>query len=136
MKFYKEVKVYYHDTDAYSIAWHGNYLKWYEEARCDMCEELGLSLNKIAKEEGIIFPLVNVNLRYKIPAKLYDELVIETSLKEFSKTKMVFEQIIKEKNSQNICNIAEITAVAVDNNGKLIKKLPKYIIEAFEKAIV
>ena len=135
MKFYKEVKVYYHDTDAYNIAWHGNYLKWYEEARCEMCEELGLPLDKIAKEEGVIFPLVNVNLRYKTPAKLYDELVIETSLKEFSRAKMVFEQIIKEKISQNICNIAEITAVAVDTNGRLIRKLPQYIIDAFEKAM-
>lgn len=135
MKFYKEVQVFHHDTDAYKIVWHGNYLKWYEEARCEMCEKLGLPLNKVEKEEGIIFPLVNVNLRYKNPAKLYDSLVIETSLKEFSRTKMVFEQIIKEKTSQNICNIAEITAVAVDTNGKLIRKLPQFIIEAFEKSM-
>ena len=135
MKFYKEVKVFYHDTDAYGITWHGNYLKWYEEARCEMCEQLGLSLDKIAKEEGVIFPLVNVNLRYKTPAKLYDEIIIETSLKEFSRTKMVFEQIIKEKKSQTVCNIAEITAVAVDTEGKLIRKLPQYIIDAFEKAM-
>ena len=135
MKFYKEVQVFHHDTDAYKIVWHGNYLKWYEEARCEMCEKLGLPLNKVEKEEGIIFPLVNVNLRYKNPAKLYDSLVIETSLKEFSRTKLVFEQIIKEKTSQNICNIAEITAVAVDTNGKLIRKLPQFIIEAFEKSM-
>ena len=135
MKFYKEVQVFHHDTDAYKIVWHGNYLKWYEEARCEMCEKLGLPLNKVEKEEGIIFPLVNVNLRYKNPAKLYDSLVIETSLKEFSRTKLVFEQIIKEKTSQNICNIAEITAVAVDTNGKLIRKLPQFIIEAFENSM-
>ena len=135
MKFYREVKVYYHDTDAYNITWHGNYLKWYEEARCEMCEALGLHLDKIAKDEGIVFPLVNVNLRYKTPAKLYDELIIETSIKEFSRTKIVFEQTIKEKNSLNICNAAEITAVAVDTNGKLIRKLPEYIFNAFNKAI-
>ena len=134
MKFYKEVKVYYHDTDAYGITWHGNYLKWYEEARCEMCEQLGLPLNIIAVKDGIVFPLVNVNLRYKTPAKLYDELIIETTVKEFSRAKLVFEQIIKEKESQTICNMAEITAVAVDMNGKLIRKLPLYVIEAFEKA--
>ncbi|MBQ7450246.1 acyl-CoA thioesterase [bacterium] len=134
MKFYKEVKVYYHDTDAYGITWHGNYLKWYEEARCEMCEQLGLPLNIIAEKDGIVFPLVNVNLRYKTPAKLYDELIIETTVKEFSRAKLVFEQIIKEKESQTICNMAEITAVAVDMNGKLIRKLPLYVIEAFEKA--
>ena len=134
MKFYKEVKVYYHDTDAYNITWHGNYLKWYEEARCEMCEQLGLPLNVIAEKEKILFPLVNVNLQYKTPAKLYDELVIETTLKEFSRVKIVFEQVIKEKTTQNICNMAEITAVAVDTDGKLIRKLPQYVIDAFNKA--
>lgn len=136
MKFYKEVKVYYHDTDAYNVTWHGNYLKWYEEARCEMCDKLGLHLDKIAKEEGVLFPIVNINLRYKYPAKLYDELVVETSVKEFSRAKIVFEQIIKEKKTQNICNIAEITAVSVDSEGKFVRKLPQYIIDAFEKALV
>ena len=132
MKFYKEVQVFHHDTDAYKIVWHGNYLKWYEEARCEMCEKLGLPLNKVEKEEGIIFPLVNVNLRYKNPAKLYDSLVIETSLKEFSRTKLVFEQIIKEKTSQNICNIAEITAVAVDTKEHFAEKFEDRMAEVDE----
>ena len=135
MKFYKEVKVYYHDTDSYNITWHGNYLKWYEQARCDMCDELGLPLDELAKDFGIVFPIVNINLRYKAPAKLFDELIIETSLKEFTRAKMIFEQVIKEKTTQNVCNIAEITAVAVDMNGKLIKKMPEKIVSAFQNAL-
>ncbi len=135
MKFYKEVKVYYHDTDAYNITWHGNYLKWYEEARCDMCDKLGLPLDKIAKEDGVVFPIVNINLRYKFPAKLYANLVVETSLKEFTRTKMVFEQIITEKETGNVCNIAEVTAVATDLEGRLIRKLPQKIIDAFEEVL-
>ena len=135
MIFYKEIKVYYHDTDSYGIVWHGNYLKWYEEARCEMCNELGLPLDKIEKEDGVVFPIVNANLRYKNPAKLYDNLVIETTLKEFTRAKMVFEQIIKEKTTGNICNIAEITAVAVDMQGRLIRRLPEKITNAFDKAM-
>lgn len=135
MKFYKEVKVYYHDTDAYNITWHGNYLKWYEQARCEMCEEIGLPLDKLANEDGIIFPIVNINMRYKAPAKLFDTLVIETTLKEYTRAKMVFEQIIKEKTTGTICNIAEITAVTVDMDGKLIKHIPEKITTAFQKVL-
>ena len=40
MKFYKEIKVYYHDTDAYNITWHGNYLKWYEHRKNEVCTRL------------------------------------------------------------------------------------------------
>ena len=135
MKFYKEIKVYYHDTDAYNITWHGNYLKWYEQARCEMCEELGLPLDKLSDEDGIIFPIVNINLRYKAPAKLFETIVIETELKEFTRAKMVFEQVAKEKTTGSVCNVAEITAVAVDMEGKLIRRLPQKVIDAFEKAL-
>ena len=135
MKFYKEVKVYYQDTDSYGITWHGNYIKWYEQARCDMCDELGLPLDKLSKEDGIVFPIVNVNMQYKSPAKLYDNLIVETSLKEFSRVKMIFSQVIKQKETDTICNIAEITAVATDMNGKLVRRMPQKIIDAFEKAM-
>ena len=135
MKFYKEVKVYYHDTDAYNITWHGNYLKWYEEARCDMCDQLGLPLDKLANEDKVIFPIVNINIRYKSPTKLYDNLVIETELKEFTRAKMVFEQTVIEKQSGKVCNQAEITAVSTDLDGRLIRHLPQKVIDAFERAM-
>ncbi len=135
MKFYKEVKVYYHDTDSYNIVWHGNYLKWYEEARCDLCDKLGFPLDELAAKENIIFPIVNINLKYKAPALLYDDLVIETEIKEFSKIKIIFEQIIKKKETGVICNIAEITAVATDLKGNLKRNVPDDLRAAFEAAI-
>ena len=135
MKFYKDVKVYYHDTDSYNIVWHGNYLRWYEEARCDLCDKLGFPLDKLAEEEGIIFPIININLRYKSAAQLYDDLIVETSVKEFSRAKIIFEQIIKDKKDETVYNIAEITAVATDLNGKLIRHVPDNIRSAFESII-
>ena len=135
MKFLKEVKVYYQDTDSYGIVWHGNYLKWYEQARCDVCDELGFPLDKLAADSGVIFPIVNINLRYKSAAKLYDDLIIETEIKEFTRAKIVFEQIIKNKEDETVYNVAEITAVATDLNGKLIRHLPEDLRTAFEKAM-
>ena len=135
MKFLKEVKVYYHDTDSYGIVWHGNYLKWYEQARCDLCDELGFPLDKLAENSGIIFPIININLRYKSAAKLYDNLIIETEIKEFTRAKIVFEQIMKNKENETVYNIAEITAVATDLNGKLIRHMPEDLRAAFEKAM-
>ena len=34
-------KIYYADTDAYGVVWHGAYLRWLEKGRCDFSEELG-----------------------------------------------------------------------------------------------
>ena len=45
------------------------------------------------------------------------------------------EQIIKNKENETVYNIAEITAVATDLNGKLIRHMPEDLRAAFEKAM-
>ena len=72
-------KVYYADTDAYGVVWHGSYLRWMEKGRVDFCEDLGLNLVTL-QEQDIALPVTNMNVRYKSSAKLNDTVVIETSL--------------------------------------------------------
>ena len=66
-------KVYYSDTDAYGVVWHGSYLRWMEMGRINLCEEAGYSLSKLY-DEDITLPVVEINIRYKFPAKLEDYL--------------------------------------------------------------
>jgi len=44
MKHIFEQQVFYSDTDAYGVVWHGSYLRWLEMGRVCFCEQLGLSL--------------------------------------------------------------------------------------------
>ncbi len=37
-------RVYYADTDAYGVVWHGTYLRWMEMGRVELCDKLGLDL--------------------------------------------------------------------------------------------
>ena len=66
---------------------------------------------------------------------IMSEKDIETEIKEFSKIKIIFEQIIKKKETGVICNIAEITAVATDLKGNLKRNVPDDLRAAFEAAI-
>ena len=44
MKNTFETRVYYSDTDAYGVVWHGAYLRWLEKGRVDLCNDLGIDL--------------------------------------------------------------------------------------------
>ena len=46
-------KVFYHETDPMGIAHHSNYIRWYEEARIDYMEQMGLGYDKM-EEQGMI----------------------------------------------------------------------------------
>ena len=134
MKHYFEQKVYYGDTDAYGVVWHGAYLRWMEAGRVDLAEKMGLSLVKLQKE-NIALPVTNINIRYKSSAKLNETVVIETCVKKITPLSFTFYQVVKEKNSERICTQAEVDVVAVTNEGKLYRCLPQELNKALTEAM-
>lgn len=134
MKHQQEVRVYYHDTDSYGVVWHGSYVRWLEEGRVELCEILGLKLDDL-QEQGITFPVVDMHIRYKLSALMNDKLVIETSILELKPMSVTFSHIIKNKETQKVNLTAETTVVAIDKTGKLIKRLPENIYNAFKLAL-
>lgn len=128
-----EQKVYYSDTDAYGVVWHGSYLRWLEMGRIELCEQMGHNLIDL-QSQNIALPVVNLNVRYKSSAKLNDEMIIETSIQKFNPLSVTFEQKIINKNTGKIFVEALIDVVAIDNSGKLYRKMPAILIDAFKKA--
>lgn len=72
------VRVYYEDTDLSGIVYHANYLRWFERARSDMLRLLGID-QRAAHEAGEgTYAVVDIAMRFALPAKLDDAIVIET----------------------------------------------------------
>ena len=135
MKNILEQKVYYSDTDAYGVVWHGSYLRWMEMGRVELCEDAGLNLINLEKQD-IAMPVTNMNVRYKASARLNDVVVIETSIKEISPIRVTFEQINRNKADGKLFIKAEFEVVAIHNDGSIYRKLPEAIVNAFNKVEV
>jgi len=133
MKHEFEQKVYYSDTDAYGVVWHGSYLRWLEMGRVEICEKMGHNLLEL-QAQNIVLPVINLNVRYKSSAKLNDEMIIQTSIQKFNSLSVTFVQTIRSKVTNKLFIEALVELVAIDNNGKLYRKMPQLLAEAFEKA--
>ena len=48
-------KVFYSDTDAYGVVWHGSYLRWLEMGRVYLCEKAGLFLKELENVQFLGF---------------------------------------------------------------------------------
>ncbi len=132
MKNIFETKVYYSDTDAYGVVWHGSYLRWLEKGRVDLCDSMGLDLVTL-KNMDILLPVTNMNVRYKASAKLNDFVIIETWIEKFNSLSVTFKQVIKSKETQKVFIEAQFDVVAINEAGKLYRRLPECIVQAFEK---
>lgn len=134
MKNILEQKVYYSDTDAYGVVWHGSYLRWLEMGRVELGESIGTNLVEL-EAQNIVMPVVNINIRYKSSARLNDEMVIETAVKKISPLSVTFEQKIIDKTTKKTFIEAIVDVVAIDNDGKLYRRMPQILVDAFNKAM-
>lgn len=123
MKHEFKQRVYYADTDAYGVVWHGSYLRFMEAARVEFCSELGINLVDL-QQKDIVIPVTNINIRYKSSALLDENIVVETVLSKLTPLTALFTQIIKNEETQQVHTIAEVEVVAVHNNGKIYRRLP------------
>lgn len=134
MKHIFETKVYYADTDAYGVVWHGTYLRWMEKGRVDLCDMLGLDLVAM-KNNDVLLPVANMNVRYKASARLDDDIIIETWIEKFNSLSVTFGQLIKSKKDEKIYIKAEFDVVAINEAGKLYRRMPEVVTSALRKAM-
>ena len=128
-------KVYYADTDAYGVVWHGSYLKWMEKGRVLFCDDLGLDLVDL-KGKDVAIPVANLNIKYKSPAMLNEYYEVKTVLTQITPLSLTFNQVIYNPDSSKIYTIADVTVVAVNNEGKLYRRLPESITKFLKEDIV
>ncbi len=97
--FIYPVRVLYGDTDAGSVVYHANYLRYFEAGRTEFMRERVLPYRRI-EEMGIIMPVTESFLRYKAPA-FYDDLIfVETTLAELSRYKCKFSYRVWRKDGE------------------------------------
>ena len=132
MKNVFETKVYYSDTDAYGVVWHGAYLRWMEKGRVDLCDTMGLDLVTL-KNSDILMHVTNMNFRYKASARLNDTIIIETWIEKYNSLSITFKQVIKSKETGKVFIEALFDVVAINEAGKLYRRLPEAILNAMEK---
>lgn len=87
----------YAETDQMGVVYYGNYPQYLELGRVEWLRSIGFTY-KAMEEEGVMMPVVALQIQYKKPA-LYDELItIRTTLKELPSTKIEFDyEIFNEK---------------------------------------
>lgn len=134
MKHIFEQKVFYSDTDAYGVVWHGSYLRWLEMGRVDWSEMQGYNLIELEAQD-IVLPVVNLNVKYKSSAKLNDILIIETWIEKFNSLSVTFKQVIKSKETGKTFIEAEVDVVAITNDGKLYRRMPEILADIFKKEL-
>ncbi|MEZ5465960.1 MAG: tol-pal system-associated acyl-CoA thioesterase [Lysobacteraceae bacterium] len=88
------VRVYWEDTDAGGVVYHASYVRFLERGRTEWLRRYGIEQIRLRDEQNILFPIRDMQLAFRAPAVLDDELVVETSLTQCRSASLQFQQRI------------------------------------------
>ena len=118
-------KVYYEDTDCQGVVYHANYLKYFERARTEFLGAHDIKVAELAESRDTHFVVYRVDVTFKAPARLGDELQVISRARMTSPYRVTFEQRVECPARQaRPLVVAEVELVCVDKN-QAIKQIPE-----------
>jgi acyl-CoA thioester hydrolase len=85
----REIEVRYAETDQMGVVYHANYLVWMELGRTQLIKELGFNYADMEKD-GIISPVIDIQVSYKKPLRYGDTATIKTWVEEYDGFRSIY----------------------------------------------
>ncbi|MCI9131692.1 acyl-CoA thioesterase [Thomasclavelia cocleata] len=125
----------YYETDQMGIIHHSNYIRWFEEARIDFMNQIGLTY-KTMEKEGIISPVLEINCKYLKMMYFDDIATIKLKISSYTGVRFTFEYEIYNQNKQ-LCTIGSSSHCFMNRKNRPIslKKLKPEFDELFKKLL-
>lgn len=123
-------KVQYYETDQMAIVHHSNYIRWFEEARIDFLEQIGLSMQEIEKN-GVQIPVLSVASEYRSMVRFGDEVYVGLKIEKYNGIKLEISYKITDVKTGELRNEGRSSHCFLDMDGKVIS-LKKYNLEMHE----
>jgi len=117
-----KVRVRYGETDKMGYCYYGVYAQYFEIGRTDLMRKYGLTYKEI-EDNGIMLPVLTLNVKYIKPAFYDDELTIKTFLTKLPLLRIEFLYEIYNQNNE-LLNTGETTLVFIDANTRKPRKAP------------
>ncbi len=134
MEFTFERRINYYETDRMGVVHHSNYIRFLEEARCQMLDANGMPYSSF-EELGVMIPVLGVNCHYKCHVTFDDIIVIKPFVKDFNGVRLTMGYEITNKKTGDLVLTGETKHCFTDMNLKPIrlqKQLPDFY-ENFRK---
>jgi len=124
------ITVRYAETDAMGVVHHSSYVPWLEAARVEWLERIGQPYPEIERR-GIAYPVVELGLTYRSPARFGDKVEVEVWLAEVTARTVRYqyriwrgEQLLAEGFTRHL--VSDSIGKAVRMPTDLLSKLSEY----------
>lgn len=125
-----KIKVRYGETDQMGVVYHGNYAQYLEIGRVEWLSALGISYKEM-EQQGLMLPVVVLNITYCKPSFYDDTLSIKTTLIKRPKVSVEFDYEIYNSDG-DLITTAYSKLVFVDMKTRQPTRCPQYFLDQLQ----
>lgn len=120
----------YAETDQMGVVYYGNYPQYFEVGRVEALRNLNLSYRQM-ESDGIMLPVLKLEVKYLKPAIYDDELTIKTFVKELPVSRITFDHEIYNSNGE-LLTVGSVQLVFVDEKTRKPKRCPQQLYDCLK----
>lgn len=118
-------KAQYYETDTMKIVHHSNYIRWMEEARVDMLEQMGLGYD-VMERDGVLSPVLSVSAQYKSMTRFPETVEISVRLVRYTGVRFDIVYEMRDAATGALRCLGESSHCFIDANGAPISVKRKF----------
>lgn len=107
----------YYETDQMGCVHHSNYIRWMEEARVDIMDQMGCGY-KAMEASGIMSPVLEINCQYRSMVHFDDRVKIRVRLTEYNAIRMTLTYEIRDSSTDELMTTGESRHCFLSADGK------------------
>ena len=131
MSFIFKRKINYYETDRMGVVHHSNYIRFLEEARCEMLLVNDMPYSSY-ESNGIMIPVLGVNLDFKRHVTFDDVIIIKPFVKDFNGVRLTMGYEVTNEKTNDIVLTGETKHCFTDMNLRPLN-LKKACFDFYEK---
>ena len=128
-----KLRVRYSETDRMGYTYYGNYAQYFEVARVEALRELGLSYRAL-EDSGVLMPVSEFHINYKLPAFYDEELTIKTTVTEAPTARIRFDYEMYNPEGKLI-NTGYTVLFFISADSMKPMRAPKELVVALQKRL-
>ena len=114
------VKVYYKDVDQMGIVYYSRYYEYFEEARTELLNSIGLDVTSI-ENQGIQLPVIESHCEYSKGAKFEQDLIIKTAILDIPKARLKIDYNVYKDHSNELLVKGYTVHAFMNQSGRAIR---------------
>jgi acyl-CoA thioester hydrolase len=129
-----EIEVPFHDLDPADIVWHGNYARYLALARDALMRQLGYSHAQM-KDAGVLWPVVEMKLRYMQPARLDQRLRVSATIVEHQQRLKIVYEIADAASGRRLTRAHTVQVPVKMPEGRMLFEAPAQLRAQLDAAV-